>query len=124
MNTTMQGNISQANILAGLANKGYKVLLPFGEGFKYDLVVELAGKFYTVQCKTARCKNGVIIFNTQSAGVSYLGDIDYFAVWSPELQKVYLIKVDQAPVNFAYLRHEPTKNNQTANVKWAKDYEL
>jgi hypothetical protein len=124
MNTTMQGNISQANILAALANRGYKVLLPFGEGFKYDLVVEIDGKFYTVQCKTGRCKNGTVIFNTNSAGVSYRGAIDYFAVWCAELGKAYLVDVASVPSTIGTLRFEPAKNNQANLVKWALEYEL
>ncbi len=54
----------------------------------------------------------------------YRGQCDYFAVYCEELDKVYLILVDDVGMTSANLRLEPTKNNQTKNVRWAKDYEL
>jgi hypothetical protein len=55
----------------------------------------------------------------------YRGQIDYFAVYSPDLKKAYLVPVDHVSSVEGYLlRIEPTKNGQEKNIRWAQDYEL
>ena len=54
----------------------------------------------------------------------YHGQCDYFAVYSMEPGKVYLVPVDDVGTTRAHLRLEPSKNGQEKNVRWAKDYEL
>jgi len=45
-------------------------------------------------------------------------------VYCEELDKVYLILVDDVGTTRANLRLVPAKNKQEKNVRWAKDYEL
>ena len=58
----------------------------------------------------------------------YHGDAEYFGVFSHELRKIYLIHVDECPVNQTSLRLIDTrsswKNQYSAGVRWAKDYEI
>ena len=54
----------------------------------------------------------------------YQGDVEYFAVYSPDTDKVFLIPIDHVGTTQANLRLFPTANNQEKNVRWAKDYEL
>ena len=78
------GQRSEAIILAELVRRGHRVLVPFGPNQRYDLVVELDGRFLRVQCKTGRLRNGRICFSTASVRVntqrafvrSYRGEID------------------------------------------------
>jgi len=90
-------------------------------------------QFWRVQCKTAQIDNGAVIrFDTANHNVTgknrqrrhYRGQCDYFAVYCQELNKVYLIPVDQVGTNTAHLRLTPTRNQQEKHVRWAKDYEL
>jgi len=133
------GERSQAIILARLSEVGYAVLVPFGENHRYDLVIEDAdGNFYRIQCKTGCISQGCIDFNTSSnyyhhprkgektdyRRKDYRGQIDYFAVYSPDIRKVYLVPIEHVPVTEGRLRLEPTKNGQEKNIRWAKDYEL
>jgi len=39
-------------VLAALVRRGFHVLIPFGEGQPYDLVIDLEPAFMRVQCKT------------------------------------------------------------------------
>src|SRR5947209_4148367 len=103
------GEQSQAHILARLLELGYTVLIPYGDSSRYDLVIEDAeGHFWRIQCKTAWVEGGdqgYIKFSTASlrsrqAGgrihysrKNYQGDVDYFAVYSHEIRKVYLIPI-------------------------------
>src|SRR5207248_2619165 len=133
------GERSQAIILARLSEVGYSVMIPFGENHRYDLVIEDGdGNFHRIQCKTGCISNGCIDFSTASSYYhhprkggkidhwrrDYRGQIEYFAVYSPETKRVYLVPVDHVPLTEGKLRLEPTKNNQEKLVRWAKNYEL
>lgn len=120
--------------LARLLLNNYSVCLPFGDNERYDLVARRKDKpnFITIQCKTARLKDGCIYFDTcsRSGGdredgrKDYKGDVDYFCVYCSLIDKCYMIKVGDCPSVGCSLRLESTKNNQTKGVRWAKDYLL
>jgi hypothetical protein len=55
---------------------------------------------------------------------NYSGQCDYFCVYVEELNKIYLLPVDDVGTSLATLRLVPSKNNQEKHVRWAKDYEL
>ena len=134
------GERSQAHIIARLLEVGYTVLTPYGDSSRYDLVIEDAdGKFWRVQCKTAwmedegasiqfaatslrsRSTNGKVTYSR----AGYVGQVDYFAVYSHELLKVYLIPAGHiGDATRMRLRITASKNNQQKGVKWAKDYEI
>jgi PD-(D/E)XK endonuclease len=50
--------------------------------------------------------------------------IEYFAVYSPDTDKVYLIPVDHVGTTQAALRLTQPKNNNQWRHKMAVDYEL
>ena len=130
MNTKTKGDISEAAVLSALIKAGYVVLLPWGDKERYDLVVDHNGQFYRVQVKTGRYKNGCVRFFScskharQGHRESYVGQIEYFAVYSFKLDKCYLIPIQDSCETETSLRVEPTKNQQDYKVRWAKDYEI
>lgn len=88
-----------------------------------------------VQCKTGRLRNGVVHFKTCSsyahhsnpaaAARSYLGEIDYLAVYCPETSGVYLVPIEDVPLNWhGSLRVEEARNNQKRRVRYAEEYEI
>jgi hypothetical protein len=129
--TTEVGNTSEAWVLAALIEAGYIVLQPFGDGCKYDFVIDDGIMLQRVQCKTGRMKGGCIDFNAYSvAGNSngvrqtYMGLADLFAVYCPENHQVYMVPVLQVGRTQVRLRVENTRNSQRRRVRWAKDYQL
>jgi PD-(D/E)XK endonuclease len=130
MQTREIGNLSEAKILAAFVDAGYLVSLPFGDGHKYDLVIDDGCSFQRVQCKTGRVKNGVLIFcaysqsGNGSGRMNYRGLADLFAVLNPEDDKVYLVPVDEVGVTAVSLRLVPTLNHQMQRVRWAEPYLL
>lgn len=125
------GERSEAMILALLLQAGKVVLQPFGDNQRYDLVIDEDGKFIRIQCKTGRLKDGVIRFRTCSnhyhrgkGWSGYRGQADLFGVYVPELRKVYLVPVEEAPTQDAFLRLEPPKNGQEKGVRLASEYEF
>jgi hypothetical protein len=130
------GELSQIHIIASLLEAGYRILTPYGDNARYDLVIEDAeGKFWRVQCKTGWTdeKKSVIKFATASSynhtvknkvWKNYRGECEFFAVYCAETKGVYLIPVEEVGLTQAQLRLTPTVNNQEKGIRWAKDYEL
>ncbi|MDQ4132107.1 MAG: group I intron-associated PD-(D/E)XK endonuclease [Actinomycetota bacterium] len=81
-----------------------------------------------VQCKSARLVGGVVSFrtssNTRNAPKDYVGEVDYFGVYSPDLDKVFLVPIGDVPSRYCFLRLDSAKNSQTRRVRWARDYLL
>ena len=114
-----------------------EILKPFGENSRYDLLIDTGEEFLRIQCKTGRLRNGVIGFNTCSFTYhhpsnrgtreykhDYRGQADYFGIYCPETDGVYLVPVEVVGLNSGSLRVLPSRNNQVRKVRWAKDYEL
>jgi hypothetical protein len=126
------GQRTEARIISGLVARGYRVLLPFGTNQRYDLVLDLEGRFVRCQCKTGRLLGGVIVVSTRSVQSntqrtvcrSYGGGADVFLVHCPGNDGLYCIPVDDAPATAMYLRVEPSLNGQKQLVRWASEYEL
>jgi PD-(D/E)XK endonuclease len=121
--------------MLALQDAGNRVLVPFGENTRYDLVIERAGKFSRVQCKTGRLLKGAVCFRTSSSYFhhpnpkiyvrDYKGQVDLFAVFCPETGAVYLVPIeDVPPMNQASLRVEPARNNQRSGVRLGTDYQI
>ena len=133
------GAESEAVIAAALIQTGYTVLTPNGYMHRYDLVIEDAeGRFWKVQCKTAWLSKDKTTLRFSSCSILYKGqkgrketvkknyanDVDYFAVYSPDLRKIYLIPISHVVNTETTLRLVATKNKQESYVRWAADYEL
>ena len=130
MTTALKGNTTEAAVLRALVERDFAVLVPFGEGHPYDLVIHLAGaSFARVQCKTGRLKKGCLVFNSRSTDHgrgpgSYFGLADLFGVYCPPTDCVYLVPVGDVPIGVPYLRIEPALNNQQSRIRYAADYDV
>lgn len=126
------GQRSEAIIFTEFVKRGYRVLVPFGSNHRYDFALDLEDRFLRVQCKTGRIRRGAVLFNARSVQVNtqraytrtYEGQIDLFAVYCPENDRVYAVPAEEATTTVGCLRIDPTANNQAKGVRWAADYEL
>lgn len=164
-NTSQQGLISQTAILNRLVELGYEVLLPWADHLGYDLAyyvsteeryfgffVHEASHLVRVQCKTAWLSKDetCLEFNTSTVSVrkngknkksNYRGKAEYFAIYSPDTRKVYMLAVDEATkynMSFRFKSAGVVRSNGKqswcvsyeeaiiSNVKywWAEDYEI
>jgi hypothetical protein len=114
---------------------GYRILLPFGENTRYDLVTDDGRQLRKVQCKTGRLRKGAVVFATCSHYAhhpnpkwtqrDYVGQIDDFAVFCPSLRAVYLVPInDLDATSYATLRVDPPANGQRKRIKFAAAYEV
>lgn len=131
-NTHQVGDRTEAIVMAALLQVYDSVLIPFGNGRRYDLVVDNGVSFLRIQCKTGRLRNGSIRFNAQSQnpkdrmgkGVGYRGQVELFGVYCPDTQKVYLVPPEDVSETYGFLRVEPAKNGQSKGIRMADQYEL
>ncbi|MBV9615726.1 MAG: hypothetical protein JO031_09740 [Ktedonobacteraceae bacterium] len=135
LDSNSKGQISEAMIMARLLQAGYIVLTPYGGTQRYDLVVEdREGNFWRIQCKSAWIdENGTVLkFDTANHNVTgtkrdwrhYREQCEYFALYSTELDKVYLVPVDKVGTTRAHLRLTPPKTRNQFGYRMASDYEL
>lgn len=131
MNTKNIGDRSEAQVLAAFLRAGKVVLQPFGDNCRYDLVVDENGIFERVQVKTGRVQDGLLRADICSSYAhrgrgkkDYRGDADLFAIYCPQLDKIYIVPVADAGRATIHLRINPAKNGQKSNIRFAKDYEF
>jgi hypothetical protein len=131
-NSKAVGDITQSQVMAALLKHGKKVLMPFGDNFRYDLVVEEDGRFTRIQCKTGKMYGGAIVFSVASSQyhrggkrMDYRGQVDAFGVFCPDNEKVYIIPIADLPlVREAKLRLTTPRNSQIKGIRWAAKYEI
>jgi PD-(D/E)XK endonuclease len=121
------GARAELAVATGLVRGGFDVFTPFFNAHaRIDLVAVGAGGLLRVQVKTARRGSGFLCFATCShtgrQQHDYRGQVDAFGVYSPELNSVYLVPVNDVPLRRCHLRLEPSRNNQASKIRWAADY--
>ena len=127
--TKTVGDRSEIEALAALSRAGYDVFVPFGENHRFDLIAERDGVLLRVQVKTGRLRRGVIMFHCWSSHShrngpcmrTYVGEIDYFAVYCPELDAVFMVPIADVRTS-GVLRWLPALNQQKRRVRWARPY--
>jgi PD-(D/E)XK endonuclease len=113
--------------LAALLQAGQRPLLPFGDGYPYDIAFDDGGRLMRVQCKTGRLIKGAVCFPTSicvattSIALTGMTSITSESI-ARDTQQVYLVPVGDVPDRGANLRVEAPRNNQSKRVRWAKDY--
>lgn len=133
LNSKQIGNITEVELMLAFLKLGYNVLTPYGDCERYDFVVDVNGKFYKIQSKTASTeddgasfristsschrKDGSIVHHTYSKG-----EVDYFGTVFNGI--CYLIPIEDCQGRDKRFRLLPTKNNQVRGITWAKDYLL
>lgn len=131
-NTTQIGDTSKAMIMAALLKAKRTVLVPFGDGLRYDLVVDEGPRFSRIQCKTGRLnKRGVIEFNLYSVhrengrfvNRPYENDVDAYGVYCAATNECYLVPAAEVGIKGGYLRVTPfAPGGRSYSCKFAKDY--
>lgn len=127
MHTKSKGGIAEMYVAAALAEKGWKVLLPFGENHRFDLAAYNNGKFIRIQVKYVTPKNGKLEVRCASSNnwaiLNYTPEeIDAIAAFNPVSKEVYFIPVSEINHSAFSLRITPAKNNQKQNIHNAGDY--
>lgn len=118
-------------MLAEFVSQELSVSVPFGDNDPYDLVVEIGGKLFRVQCKTGWIEDDCIRFKTASkttdggnvSHVGYDGRIEAFVVYCPSNESLYWMPVEDAGRRNTYLRIGEAKIDHPS-INFADDYRL
>lgn len=133
MNTHFQGKITELKVANAFLELGFQVCQPLVSDSRYDFVVDIKGKLLKIQVKTSHLAedNSYFEFATSTSHTNTKGtvnrsytteEIDYFAtIYNNEC---YIIPVSECGCRCQRLRLKPTKNKQTAGIKFAKDFLL
>lgn len=126
------GNLGEIKVIAKFVEHNIPVYIPFGDCEKADLIAEFNGKLNKIQVKTSiNATNGVMKFSLSSCtfhkknGVKHIynkNEIDYFACYNIERDKVFLIPIELAPSTYISIRFEATKNHQKENIIMEDDF--
>lgn len=127
--TKTKGDLGQAMVMADTLKRGYKVALPLGEDWRYDLIVEKGNKLLRIQCKYTESTKGVIKVRCETHdGRSYYKykkeDLDYIAVYDKVTDKCYYIECSYLGNGRGSLslRTIETRNGQTKGIFKADDF--
>ena len=135
MNSKRKGNITELAIALAFQKLDIAVSIPFGDCERYDMIVDIKGRLYKIQCKTASYRRGdtsKISFSGRSTSTKHgqtvhhtydESEVDFFAAYFPENDKCYLVPVQEVSSEKT-LRLVPPLNNNYSNVNMAEDYEL
>jgi hypothetical protein len=135
MNTKYLGNLTELQCITRFYELGYAVSIPYGDSEKYDMILDIKGRLYRLQCKHANLhtnEDGIVSYlsitttwqsgytkNSQYKRNKYSKeDCDYFVTHYEG--KNYLIPVEQCS-NEKTLRIIPPKNGRTKGVTFLKD---
>ena len=111
------GARAELEVTAALIRAGKRVYVPcFAADSRVDLVVENDDGFRRVQVKSSVLHGDFIRFsscsNTNRVRLDYRDDVKLIAVYSPELEQVFVVPVGDAPARGDHLRLSPPRNNQ------------
>src|SRR5437867_1496557 len=100
MSTIVRGNSAEAAVRQAFIDAGLGVLVPFGDGYSFDLAVVLPDeRLLRVQVKSSRVRNGCVQFNTCSTDhgrgrQTYDGRADLIAVHAPTVERIFVVPVE------------------------------
>ncbi len=122
-------------IAADLVRRGYKIAIPYGEDWDYDLIVCRDEKLERVQCKYTRSNGVFIIVRCRSHSLTKgkiratkhytSATIDWLAVYDDTTERCYYVPATElgpAGKSDMRLRLEPPLNNQRRLVRFARNY--
>jgi hypothetical protein len=133
-NTKTKGELTELRVLCKLQEMGFSTSLPWGDNQRYDCIVDVNNILLRIQIKSSRFRNGAVVFQTSSSyrhtksNVSIKGydfnEIDAFITFSEEQNEFYACHVFDSPKVSIRLRVKSAKNNNSKNVRMAKNYIL
>ena len=135
MNITHEvGGIGEARVLFEAVKRGYTVSIPHGHDSRYDMIVDMHGELNRVQVKTTNSDGKVVSLRAGTIGrlngnvISKrytAAQIDWLVVYDITTDRCAFVPASELGTGMyeLRLRFEPTKNSQSRNVRWFKDYE-
>jgi hypothetical protein len=133
LTTNQKGLVAETAIIHEAVKLGVGVARPLDDK-RYDLILDFDGELVRVQCKWAKRCGDVVVVRCYSCRRAADGlrrrphtsnETDAIAAYCREVERCYLIPaIVFSGRTQLHLRLERSKNNQTARVNWARNYEF
>ena len=132
--TKTKGDLAELMVAADLRRKGYKVAIPFGEDWDYDLVIERDSRLERVQVKHARSDGAVVEAACRSHSLTNgkvkrtkfytAATIDWLAIYDVTTDRCFYVSARELGNGRTSisLRLAPTRNHQSRGIRLAADY--
>lgn len=129
-----KGDLAELKVACDLLERGYKIALPYGEDWDFDLILLRHGNLERVQVKHSTSKNGVIPVECRSQSLTngkvrrtkhYTARmIDWLAIYDRTTDRCFYLPASElGPGRWTLnLRLIPTRNGQSAGVRYAENY--
>lgn len=130
MHSKQKGNLGFSAVIKELHKLNYNVFTELGDYSKIDMIVEKDGKLAKIQAKYLKQHNGFATLNLQKSGPNgyrYIyteNDVDIFACYLPELDKVIFIPSILACKNKKTftVRFQQSKNEQKNGIHSLEEF--
>ena len=131
MNPNTKGSLGEYSVIKHLLLESIPVYKSVCDNSRVDLIAEVKDRLVRVQVKATSSKDGKAILhlvkkclNSKYNYVYEKGDVDVFALYVDDLDKVFFVASDEALEKRTgiTLRLARPKNNQTKNINLAEDY--
>jgi Holliday junction resolvase-like predicted endonuclease len=132
--TKTKGDLAELMVAANLRRKGYKVAIPFGEDWDYDLIIEPDDRLERVQVKYTESDGAVLTVRCWSSSLTNgkvrhikrytAATIDWLAVYDRVTNRCYYIPATALGEgrSIMHLRLSPPLNGQHVGINFADDY--
>jgi len=124
-------------VAADLMKRGYKILIPWGDDFKFDIALYRSNTntIERIQVKYISKVKGSLPISNKTSYMTSKGivktkygdnDYDWIAVYCPDTDEVYYISKDSMCGKWSfYLRIDSLSKKQVSNrIHWGVDYKI
>ena len=135
LNRKAKGDLAELKVATDLRARGYKIALPYGEDWDFDLILcRESGALERVQVKHACTDGRVIKIRPRSDSITggkvkatkryTAATIDWIAAWEPTLDRCFYVPAGELGegMNIMYLRLVPSRNNQKRGIRLASEF--
>ena len=123
------GARAEREVAYALERAGWTVYTPlFAVHSRVHLIALRGAQLLRLQVKTSAVRGTALAFrtcsNTRNVPRDYRGEVDAFGVYSPELDRVYVVPIDGLASRICYLRLAPARSGQVRGTRLAAGFEV
>ena len=134
LNTKAKGDLAELKVASDLLSRGYRIALPYGEDWDFDLIIYRNARFERIQVKHVTSSGNVLGVKCRSHSLTngkvkrtkhYTADtVDWIAAYDSTTDQCFYIPAAElgAGRSMLHLRLGPTRNGQVARIRNAHDY--
>jgi hypothetical protein len=135
LNRKAKGDLAELKVATDLRQRGYKIAIPYGEDWDFDLILcRATGEMERVQVKHTRSDGCVISVLARSHSLTNgkvratkhytAATIDWLAVWDATLDRCYYVPAAELGEGMTELtlRVVPARNGQMRRIRQAERY--